>query len=63
MVPGMANRPATIVQADIARIIRAAKAAGASTVEFPLPGGQVVVVRLKDPDEKNKHFENGDIVL
>jgi hypothetical protein len=58
----MSRRPATIVQADIRRIICAAKAAGASTVEIPLPGGQVVVVRLNQ-DEKNKHFENGDIVL
>lgn len=41
----MSRRPATITQADVARIIRAAKQAGASTVEVPV-GDKVVVVRI-----------------
>jgi hypothetical protein len=61
----MSRRPATILQADIARILRAAKQVGASAVEVPLPGGQVVIVRLNaDSEEKNKHFTtDGEIVL
>jgi hypothetical protein len=41
----MSRRPATITQADIARVIRAAKQAGASEVEIKV-GGQPVIVRL-----------------
>jgi hypothetical protein len=33
-------------------------------VEVPLPDGQVVVVRLNDKEDKNKHFtSDGEIVL
>jgi len=50
----MPRRCATILQAEVARIIRAAKQGGASTVEVPLPSGEVVVIRLRDEvaDEK-----------
>lgn len=41
----MSRRPATITQADVARIIRAAKQAGATTVEVPV-GDKIVVVRI-----------------
>ncbi len=41
----MPRRPAQITQADIARVIRAARQAGASEVEVRL-GGQSVIVRL-----------------
>jgi len=43
----MPRRPALITQADVARIIRAAKQAGAASVEIPI-GGQIVRVQL-DP--------------
>lgn len=39
----MSRRPAAITQADVARIIRAAKQAGASHVEVPVNGQTVVV--------------------
>ena len=38
----MPRRPATVTQADIARVIRAAKQAGAAEVEV-LPDGRVVI--------------------
>lgn len=41
----MSRRPAAITQADVARIIRAAKQAGAAAVEVPV-GDQIIVVRL-----------------
>ena len=41
----MPRRPAQITQADVARIIRAAKQAGASEVVVPV-GDRNVVVRL-----------------
>ena len=42
----MSRRPAQITQADIARIIRAAKQAGAAEVEIRV-GEQSVVVKLQ----------------
>jgi hypothetical protein len=42
----MPHRPAQITQADVARIIRAAKAEGAAEVEIRLGSGSVVVVRI-----------------
>jgi hypothetical protein len=41
----MSRRPATITQADIARIVRAAKQAGAAEVEVRV-GEATIVVRL-----------------
>jgi hypothetical protein len=40
----MPRRPATITQADVARVIRAAKQAGAAAVELKLDG--TLVIRL-----------------
>ena len=40
----MSRRPATITQADVARVIRAAKQAGAAAVELKLDG--TLVIRL-----------------
>jgi len=39
----MSRRPAAITQADIARAIRAAKAAGAAEVEVRTEGGTIVI--------------------
>jgi hypothetical protein len=44
----MARRPAQVTQADIARAIRAAKQAGAVTVEVRV-GDASIVVRLTSP--------------
>jgi hypothetical protein len=41
----MSRRPATITQADVARIVRAAKQAGAAEVEVRV-GEATIVVRL-----------------
>jgi hypothetical protein len=43
----MPRRPAKITQAEVARIIRAAKQAGATCVEIEV-GDQIVRVRLTD---------------
>jgi hypothetical protein len=42
----MSRRPATFTQADVARVIRAAKQAGAEAVEVQIGGDAKVVVRL-----------------
>lgn len=39
----MSRRPATILQADVARIIRAAKQTGAAEVEVRLPKATIVI--------------------
>ena len=46
----MSRRPATVTQADIARIIRAAKQAGAAEIIIPI-GGERIVVRLTSSTE------------
>jgi hypothetical protein len=53
---------ATITQADIARIIRAAKKEGAREVAVQMPGQITITIRLS-PDEKNKHFDAEEIIL
>ena len=58
----MPRRPAQITQADVARVIRAAKQAGAAEVVIQL-GEQSVIVRFTSStgdDDKNK---NQEIVL
>jgi hypothetical protein len=47
----MPRRPATITQADIARVIRAAKQAGAKEVEVRVGEGLSIVVRLGATNE------------
>ena len=42
----MPRRPATITQADVARVIRAAKQAGAAAVELKLDGTLVIRLQL-----------------
>jgi hypothetical protein len=59
----MPRHPAQITQADVARIIRAAKQAGASEVVVPV-GEKNVVVRLGPPTEPAKPLEaDEEIVL
>lgn len=41
----MSRRAATITQADVARVIRAAKQAGAKEIELRI-GGEVVLIRI-----------------
>jgi hypothetical protein len=49
----MSRRPAAITQADIARVIRAAKQAGATEVIVPV-GEQSVIVRLTPSTDADK---------
>jgi hypothetical protein len=59
----MPRRPAQITQADVARIIRAAKQAGASEVVVPV-GESNIVVRLWPSTGAAKPLEpDGEIVL
>jgi hypothetical protein len=45
----MSRRPAVITQADVARIIRAAKQAGAAEVQVPV-NGELVIVKLRSSE-------------
>lgn len=47
----MSRRPAILTQADVARVIRAAKQAGAGAVEVR-PDGKILVLMKPEPDEK-----------
>jgi hypothetical protein len=59
----MPRRPAQITQAEVARIIRAAKQAGASEVVVPV-GGRNVVVKLGQSTGSEKALEvDEEIVL
>lgn len=59
----MSRRPAQITQAEIARMIRAAKQAGAFEVEIRV-GGQSIIVRLDKSTGDEKALErDGGIVL
>ena len=59
----MPRRAATITQADIARVIRAAKQVGASEVEVKI-GDQSVIVRLTESTGQQKALESEpEIVL
>jgi hypothetical protein len=42
----MARRPANITQADVARVIRAAKQAGASEVEVRIGDRDAIIIRI-----------------
>ena len=57
----MPRRPAQITQADVARVIRAAKQAGATEVVVRI-GEQSVIVKLSTSHTKALE-EDGEIVL
>ena len=59
----MSRRPATITQAEVARIIRAAKQAGASEVEVRLGEQPKIIARLLSTGEATALEKSGDIVL
>lgn len=58
----MPRRPATITQADVARIIRAAKQAGASQVRVEV-NGVPVIVDLQSTAPEQPLDEREEIVL
>jgi hypothetical protein len=56
----MPRRPANVLQADIARIIRAARQEHVDEVEIRLSGQASVIIRL---DSKNKIISEEEIIL
>lgn len=58
----MPRRPATILQADVARIIRAAKQAGASEVVVKV-GDQSVTVKLGQSTAPPKALEQDEEIV
>ena len=58
----MPRRPAQITQADVARIIRAAKQAGASEVVVKI-GEQSVIVKLGNPQPQTKALEQDEEIV
>ena len=54
----MPNRPAKVTQADVARVLRAAKAAGARAVEVQPSGA--ILIRLDGEDVKVPPQSTGD---
>lgn len=62
--PDMPRRGATITQADVARTIRAAKQAGADSVEVLTRDGAKIIVRLAPVESSTEALEHdGEIVL
>lgn len=57
----MSRRPATILQADVARVIRAAKQAGASEVEVRSKDGTAIVVRLHQTEPET--IKSGEDII
>lgn len=58
----MPRRPATILQADVARVIRAAKQAGASEVVVKV-GDQVITVKLGQSTAPVKPLEQDEEIV
>jgi len=59
----MPRRPASITQADVRRVIRAARQAGAAEVEVRLGEQAKIIVRLLSTGEAAALEKSGDIVL
>jgi hypothetical protein len=59
----MSRRPAAITQADVARIIRAAKQAGAAEVVVKIGAGEVVVRLLPSTGADIPLVPKAEIVL
>jgi hypothetical protein len=60
----MARRPASITQADVARIIRAAKQAGVAEAEVRLSDGSTIVLRIeKSTGDETRLAAGGEVVL
>lgn len=59
----MSRRPATILQADVARVIRAAKQAGADRVEVKVGDGRIIIRLKPSTGAETPLEESGEIVL
>jgi hypothetical protein len=58
----MSRRRAAITQADVARVIRAAKQAGATEVIVPV-GDQSLIVRLKPSTDADKVLATSEEIV
>jgi len=62
----MSRRRATVDQASIARVLRAAKQAGMAAVEVQQPGGAIIRILVNSPPLAPEHSDNSanrDIIL
>ena len=60
----MPRRPATIIQADVARVIRAAKQEGAAEVEVRLGDRASILIRITPSTKSDPLLESaGEIIL
>jgi hypothetical protein len=59
----VSRRPATITQADIARVIRAAKQAGAAEIEVRMGDQTAIVIRLNLSTGDEKRLEPGEEII
>jgi hypothetical protein len=59
----MPRRAAAITQADVARVIRAAKQAGASEVVVQVGDKSKIIIRLLSTGSESALEESGEIVL
>lgn len=57
----MSRRAATVTQADVARIVRAAKQAGAAEVEVRI-GHAIVTVRMSSTAHVFAPADNGEVI-
>lgn len=58
----MSRRPATVTQADVARIVRAAKQAGAAEVEVRV-GQAIVTVRMSSTAPALAPTDSGEVIV
>jgi hypothetical protein len=59
----MGRRPATIIQADLARAIRAAKQTGAAEVEVRVGDDTKIIIRLSSTGEDTPLKSAAEIIL
>jgi len=59
----MSRRPATIIQADITRAIRAAKQAGAAEVEVRVREHSKIIIRINPATDEKTLEQSGEIIL
>lgn len=59
----MSRRPASFTQADVARVIRAAKQAGAAEVEVRVSEGAAIVVRMQSSTAEEMGLEVGQRIV
>jgi hypothetical protein len=59
----MSRRAATITQADIARVIRAAKQAGAGEVEIRIGDRDTIIVRIRPSTGQNVPLEQSEEIV